>query len=159
MLSSPLARLRQCNSSTPQILCNILTLSKSYRRKDRQKPKGQTRQECSGNITPGSSLKPLPCSASGRGRPWQLLCTWAESGSFLLLTNREQQYLLNMSSFSALLCILPLLSRDKSIQTIIRIPFVPNTNTFLLFLALTVTDFFSPCVFNFLYPFSALDNF
>lgn len=60
-----LPRLRQCDSSTHQMLRSILTLSKSHSREDRQKPKGQTQQECPGNITPRSSWKPLPCSASG----------------------------------------------------------------------------------------------
>lgn len=110
---------------------------------------------------PAGKGSQLPASA--QHPPWLTLALKAllHMGCKCIIpppSNREQQYLLNMSSFSALLCILPLLSRDKSTQTIIRISFVPNTNTFSLFLALTVTDFF-PCVFNFLYQFSALDNF
>lgn len=139
-----LARPRQHNSSTTKSSAIFWLYPNPTGGKTDSSPRGRPGRSAQGTHS-RSSWNPLPCSAPGWSWPRHPLCTGAESGSFLLLTNREQQYLLNMSSFSALLCILPLLSRDKSTQTIIRISFVPNTNTFLLFLALTVTDFFPLC--------------
>lgn len=156
---------RWYTNSICQFFWNVLKMPK----REKEKKNKETQQPSIPCRTPPRApsvragwkmLLPLPslCSTPSLLTMADLFCTWTMNTSHLFFTNREQQYLLNMSSFSALLCVLPLRSRDKSTQTIIRISFVPNINTFLLFFAVTVTDFF-PCVFNFLYQFSALDNF